>query len=99
MSVTRVSRQSADNTANVQDNSGASYSIAVNGLVTLALDTTAFDVVGKTRYMCFRYTTANLTGSWSRVTPSLTGTRYSRVEGQGTTTINATDSYFYVIVS
>ena len=96
---TRVQRRSSDNIANVQDNTGGAYSLTIGGSTTLALDTTAFDVVGQTRYMCFKYLTANLTGSWSNVAPSVTGTRYSRIEGSGTAIIDGTTSYYYVIVS
>lgn len=96
---TRVQRKSADVTTNLQDNTAANYTLTIGGTTTLALDTTAFTTVGRTRYMIFKYITANLSGSWSNVTTSVTGTRYSRVEGYGTSAIDGLTSYYYVIVS
>jgi len=96
---TRVQRKSADNITNVQDAAWSTNTFTIGGPVTLALDNSAFTVVGRTRYMIFKYVRSNLTGSWSSVTPDVTGTRYSRVEGFGVSIIDATTAYYYVIVS
>ena len=94
---TRVQRRSADNYVNLQSNPGLSFTIG--GLATIALDTSAFAAVGRTRYFLFFYSDAGFSGSWSNVSTSLTGTRYSRVEGYGTLAGTLNRTYYYVVVS
>jgi len=94
---TRVQRRSADDYVNLQSNPGLSFTIG--GSATVALDNSAFSKVGRTRFFLFYYGDAGFSGSWSNVSISLTGTRYSRVEGRGTLAHTFNRTYFYVIVS
>ncbi len=98
MSVTVVQRNTPVIATNKQTvTTGLPFTIG--GAVDLQLDSTAFTNVGRSRYAIFKYGTSNLTGSLKDITPSFSGTSYSRFEGYGTFVEDTFYTVYYITVS